>query len=191
MSSQSLTEKNMGSVAICALIIKNILYIINLGDSKAVMVDKEGSLIDLSDEHIPNRPDELDRIEKLGGFVVSIHHKHRIMGELAVSRAFGDKYYKPFVSSTPEVYTYKLDKNNHKYIILASDGLWNVFFLIFYINYDFLKEINKEDLKAAINEKSDNRLAKRIFNKMVEKNEFASDNTAIICIDVEKILDFV
>lgn len=128
----------MGSVAICALIIKNILYIINLGDSKAVMVDKHGSLIDLSDEHIPNRPDELDRIEKLGGFVVSIHHKHRIMGELAVSRAFGDKYYKPFVSSTPEVYTYKLDKNNHKYIILASDGLWNVFFLIFILIMIFL-----------------------------------------------------
>lgn len=46
-------------------------------------------------------------------------------------------------------------------------------------------------MKAAINEKRDDRLAKQIFDKMVEKNEFASDNTAIICIDVEKILDFV
>lgn len=124
--SQTNNNKNIGSVALCALIIKDLLYIINLGDSKAVMIDKQGKSNTLSQEHIPSRPDELERIEKMGGMVIMVHDQHRVMGQLAVSRSFGDKYYKPFVSSTPEIFVYQLDKNLHKYLVLASDGLWNV-----------------------------------------------------------------
>ncbi|CAN0171469.1 unnamed protein product, partial [Laminaria digitata] len=41
-------------------------------------------------DHKPNRPDEMRRIKKAGGMVI---HK-RVMGELAVSRAFGDRAFK-------------------------------------------------------------------------------------------------
>jgi len=126
LESQSGNGKNIGSVALCCIIVQNILYVINLGDSRAVMIDQNGAAQSLSNEHVPNRPDEKERIEKLGGVVLMVHDQERILGELAVSRSFGDKFYKPFVSGMPEIFTYNLDKDAHKYLILASDGLWNV-----------------------------------------------------------------
>lgn len=41
-------------------------------------------------DHKPDRDDELERIKRAGGMVI---HK-RVMGELAVSRAFGDQAFK-------------------------------------------------------------------------------------------------
>ena len=50
---------------------------------------------------------------------------NRVMGRLAVSRAFGDKSLKPFVTAQPEVSTTQLFKEDD-FIILACDGLWDV-----------------------------------------------------------------
>lgn len=44
----------------------------------------------LSQDHKPNREDESKRIRDAGGFVIN----SRVMGELAVSRAFGDVDFK-------------------------------------------------------------------------------------------------
>lgn len=41
-------------------------------------------------DHKPSREDETERIKRAGGMVI---HK-RVMGELAVSRAFGDRAFK-------------------------------------------------------------------------------------------------
>lgn len=44
----------------------------------------------LSHDHKPSREDEAQRIRDAGGFVIN----NRVMGELAVSRAFGDADFK-------------------------------------------------------------------------------------------------
>ncbi len=44
----------------------------------------------LSEDHKPAREDEAKRIKDAGGFVIN----NRVMGELAVSRAFGDADFK-------------------------------------------------------------------------------------------------
>ena len=44
----------------------------------------------LSQDHKPTREDEAKRIRDAGGFVIN----NRVMGELAVSRAFGDVDFK-------------------------------------------------------------------------------------------------
>lgn len=44
----------------------------------------------LSEDHKPGREDEAKRIRDAGGFVIN----GRVMGELAVSRAFGDVDFK-------------------------------------------------------------------------------------------------
>ena len=44
----------------------------------------------LSQDHKPSREDEAKRIRDAGGFVIN----NRVMGELAVSRAFGDAEFK-------------------------------------------------------------------------------------------------
>ncbi|GJW10824.1 probable protein phosphatase 2C 11, partial [Tanacetum coccineum] len=48
----------------------------------------------------------------------------RVGGVLAVSRAFGDKLLKPYVSAEPEIQEVEID--GVEFIIIASDGLWNV-----------------------------------------------------------------
>ena len=44
----------------------------------------------MSQDHKPSREDEAKRIRDAGGFVIN----NRVMGELAVSRAFGDVDFK-------------------------------------------------------------------------------------------------
>ncbi|KAH0872791.1 hypothetical protein HID58_070153, partial [Brassica napus] len=49
----------------------------------------------------------------------------RVLGVLATSRAIGDNYLKPYVSSEPEV-TVTERSEEDEFMILASDGLWDV-----------------------------------------------------------------
>lgn len=56
-------------------------------------------------DHKPNRPDEMERIKQAGGMVI---HK-RVMGELAVSRAFGDRAFKMGIKVTRGMGVYDRD----------------------------------------------------------------------------------
>lgn len=49
----------------------------------------------------------------------------RVNGQLAVSRAFGDKSLKSHLRSDPDIQWTNID-NNTDILILASDGLWKV-----------------------------------------------------------------
>ena len=72
----------------------------------------------------PDRPDELNRIEKAGGRVI-YWDGARVLGMLAMSRAIGDNYLKPYVIPDPEVT--ETDRTpDDECLILASDGLWDV-----------------------------------------------------------------
>jgi len=65
----------------------------------------------------------LDRIEGAGGRVI-YWDCPRVLGVLAMSRAIGDNYLKPYVSCEPEVTI--TDRRDDDCLILASDGLWDV-----------------------------------------------------------------
>lgn len=49
----------------------------------------------------------------------------RVNGQLAVSRAFGDKNLKSHLRSDPDIQHADIDPDT-EFIILASDGLWKV-----------------------------------------------------------------
>ena len=49
-----------------------------------------------------------------------------MFGMLAMSRAIGDSYLKPFVISDPEVRVVERKDGEDEFLILASDGLWDV-----------------------------------------------------------------
>lgn len=49
----------------------------------------------------------------------------RVNGQLAVSRAFGDKNLKTHVRSDPDITNAQIDGDT-ELLILASDGLWKV-----------------------------------------------------------------
>jgi protein phosphatase 2C len=77
------------------------------------------------DSFQPDRPDELERIQAAGGRVI-YWDGARVFGVLAMSRAIGDSYLKPFVISDPEVQVVERNDGEDEFLILASDGLWDV-----------------------------------------------------------------
>lgn len=96
----------------------------NAGDSRAIIVRKDGSVVRLSRDHKPGMPDETRRITDLGGKVI-YWGRWRVEGLLAVSRAIGDASLKPYVTSEPEVCEYDIGKDDW-FLVLSSDGVWDV-----------------------------------------------------------------
>lgn len=111
-----------------AIIHKTRLIVANVGDSRGVMCDSKGNAIPLSFDHKPEDASERKRIQDAGGFV-KFNGVWRVNGILAVSRALGDYQLKEgdFVIADPDILTFELNAYKPKFIILASDGLWDTF----------------------------------------------------------------
>ncbi|KAJ1696071.1 hypothetical protein LUZ63_004583 [Rhynchospora breviuscula] len=114
---------HVGSTAVVAIVGPRHLVVANCGDSRAVLC-RNGSAVPLSSDHKPDRPDELQRIQAAGGRVI-YWDGARVFGVLAMSRAIGDSYLKPFVISEPEVMVTETTEQD-ECLILATDGLWDV-----------------------------------------------------------------
>ncbi|CAI9117871.1 OLC1v1019359C1 [Oldenlandia corymbosa var. corymbosa] len=113
----------VGSTAVVAVVSPDKIIVSNCGDSRAVLC-RNGKAVPLSVDHKPDRPDELERIEKAGGRVI-YWDGARVLGVLAMSRSIGDNYLKPYVVAEPEVTV--IDRTpEDDCLILASDGLWDV-----------------------------------------------------------------
>lgn len=113
----------VGSTAVVAIVTPDKIIVANCGDSRAVLC-RNGKPYPLSSDHKPDRPDELNRIQEAGGRVI-YWDGPRVLGVLAMSRAIGDNYLKPYVSCEPEV-TITERTADDDCLILASDGLWDV-----------------------------------------------------------------
>ena len=96
----------------------------NAGDSRAIVVRRDGTVVRLSRDHKPGMPDETRRISDLGGRVI-YWGRWRVEGLLAVSRSVGDASLKPYVTAEPEVCEYDIGKEDW-FLILSSDGVWDV-----------------------------------------------------------------
>ncbi|KAJ6803541.1 putative protein phosphatase 2C 30 [Iris pallida] len=114
---------HVGSTAVVAVVSADRIVVGNCGDSRAVLC-RRGLPVPLSSDHKPDRPDELNRIQEAGGRVI-YWDGARVLGVLAMSRAIGDSYLKPYVTSEPEV-TVTERSEEDECLILASDGLWDV-----------------------------------------------------------------
>lgn len=113
-----------GSTAVTAILINGRkLWIANVGDSRAVL-SRSGRAVQMSTDHEPNT--ERGSIENRGGFVSNMPGDvARVNGQLAVSRAFGDKNLKTHLRSDPDIKNADIDSDSD-ILILASDGLWKV-----------------------------------------------------------------
>lgn len=113
-----------GSTAVTAILVNGRnLWVANVGDSRAVL-SKRGQAIQLSVDHEPNT--ERGSIENKGGFVSNMPGDvARVNGQLAVSRAFGDKNLKSHLRSDPDVTRADVDGDTDL-LIIASDGVWKV-----------------------------------------------------------------
>jgi len=114
-----------GTTATAVVCMNNVLYVANLGDSKAILCrwkpeEKKEIALTLTKDHNPNVYDERMRIQKFGGTVKD----GRIMGVLEVSRSIGDGPYKNHgLICVPDIKRCTLTEND-RYFIIACDGLW-------------------------------------------------------------------
>ena len=161
-----------GSTALCGIISKhptsnrNILWIANVGDSRAVMCNNKGETIQLSQDHKPNSSNEKKRIEQLGGTIKYDGSDWRI-NDLSLSRAFGDLESIPYITHLPQIFKYYLNKSD-KFIIFACDGLWDVF-----SNKNAVAYVN-----SLIKKKYKGNYAKKLSEKAIK--EGSSDNVTVV-----------
>ncbi|XP_024301389.1 protein phosphatase 1D [Oncorhynchus tshawytscha] len=117
------------------------------------LTDQFIKAVEVTQDHKPELPKERERIEGLGGSVIKKSGVNRVVWKrprlthngpvrrstvidqipfLAVARALGDLWSYDFysgefvVSPEPDTCVLTLDPHKHRYIILGSDGLWNM-----------------------------------------------------------------
>ncbi|XP_016887313.1 integrin-linked kinase-associated serine/threonine phosphatase 2C isoform X2 [Cynoglossus semilaevis] len=114
-----------GSTATCVLVVDDMVYVANLGDSRAVLCrmevvadgQKRAVTLALSKEHNPTMYEERMRIQRAGGTV----REGRVLGVLEVSRSIGDGQYKRCgVISTPDLRRCQLTANDRRAVLSLS-----------------------------------------------------------------------
>jgi serine/threonine protein phosphatase PrpC len=98
----------------------------NIGDSRGIL-SRNGTAIDLTRDHKPNDDKEKARILAMGEKIEWDHYckVHRVRN-LSLSRAIGDRFAKPAVSGEVEIKCFPVYDDKDEFILLASDGLWDV-----------------------------------------------------------------
>ena len=101
-----------------------IIHMANAGDSRVVLVCDDGTPAKrLSVDHVATDPAEVQRVLSVGGTVMN----NRVGGSLAVTRALGDHCLKGDAGVTCDpYYTQHMVGPHDKFIIMASDGIWDV-----------------------------------------------------------------
>jgi len=128
------------------LLVDELVLVINLGDSRAVIGNIESSdkqvktisALEISIDHKPFREIEKTRIIKAGGKIEKSTFEDREVGPLrvwkadeevpgiAITRSLGDLIAHSIgVSHDPEI-TYKFKDDTDKFIVMGSDGVWDV-----------------------------------------------------------------
>ena len=156
--------KTIGSTATIILIDNNILYCANVGDSESYYISKD-KIIKLTNLHNCNNKNEVERVKNSKGLIFG----NRVFGMLNLTRSIGDFDFKIYgVINEPFIYKVNLVENYSKYVILGSDGVWDV--------------INDSDLIQI--EKKYGSLCKNFCNKIVEEaiNKGSQDNISCIVI---------
>jgi protein phosphatase 1L len=145
---------------------KNILWLINVGDSRAVLCNKLSKAIQLTVDHKPNEPNEKNRIEQLGGKIYFDGVDWRVKS-LSLSRAFGDLDCCPYVTHVPSIMKYKINSKD-QFLIVACDGLWDA--LTNESAVDFIRELQKNNFMG--------NYAKELANYGLDKG--SQDNITVI-----------
>lgn len=131
LNAEARNEKHKsGTTCLMVVAEKNKLTVGNVGDSRGVMCDSKFNAIDLSVDHkVGENKAEEKRMVKANK-VLRSHMGGRYIFGLAITRALGDLETKILagknvISSKPEIFEFDLIKHKPKFMILASDGLWD------------------------------------------------------------------
>ncbi|KAG7603705.1 putative protein phosphatase 2C 73 [Arabidopsis thaliana] len=176
-----------GTTALTIVRQGEVIYVANVGDSRAVlaMESDEGSLVavQLTLDFKPNLPQEKERIIGCKGRVFCLDDEpgvHRVWQPdaetpgLAMSRAFGDYCIKEYgLVSVPEVTQRHISTKDH-FIILASDGIWDVI-------------SNQEAIEIVSSTAERPKAAKRLVEQAVrawkkKRRGYSMDDMSVVCL---------
>ena len=132
---KGLTEsaKFPGSAAVACLISPTDIYLINCGDSKAILVS-DNKVKSITKEHLVIISDEKTRIENAGGNFAPyvIYYKGY---KSSVTRGFGDYHFKAnlnksqleqMIIAQPDLYANERSASD-EFVLLASKNVWSCF----------------------------------------------------------------
>ena len=150
-SSSTGVMREAGTTATILHVTDLAVVIANVGDSRAVLSswshngkNEKVTGIQLTVDHVASSLEEQDKVIERGGFISKSGGIDRVNGSLAVSRSLGDVKLAPYLSQLPHVLAQTKDevhkscRNNDQstppgldhdvpcFIIVASDGLWDV-----------------------------------------------------------------
>ena len=158
---------------------------------------RDGKALDLSVDHKAKRKDEQDRIKSNGGYIVY----GRVLGRLAISRAFGDfdckniempqknldgteipgeKVIRSFVLSEPEIRVVDLDPKRDDFFLLASDGLFDRF-----SSQECVKLVKSKLSKMDMMEQSTQQVCAEIVD-MAKNKRMMTDNITVILVALNR-----
>ena len=199
LSNKAIDIELSGTTCISLLFCSDRIISSNLGDSRAIKgyydsIIKKWQYIPLSRDHKPSQKDEAERIKKNNGIIhpfIDEDNKYlgpdRVWNEgeelpgLAMSRSFGDEIAKKVgVISEPEVNIFPY-KNDDKFIVIASDGLWE------YVSNEEVLNIvgkyhEKNDCDGAVSELCE------IAKERWDKYDDYIDDISIIVIFIDNII---
>ncbi|KAJ0160901.1 Adenylate cyclase, partial [Colletotrichum tanaceti] len=113
-------DLNSGGVATVVYLQNQELYVANVGDAQAMLIQSDGSHKILTRKHDPAEPSERQRIREAGGWV---SRNGRLNDLLEVSRAFGYVDLMPAVQASPYV-SHLTIREQDDIILIATREFW-------------------------------------------------------------------
>ena len=152
------------------------------------MIKDKKNMIELSKDQKPENIEEKERIEKNGGELRKIIEDNEEIGPrrvwvkgkkypgIAMSRSIGDSVAKEIgVCSIPEIKEFFIDDDYYKFIVIASDGLWE-----FMSNEKVSRYVYKYKDLSLIKDNTENLVEKA--RKNWEKNDVIIDDITVVMI---------
>ena len=136
------------------------LYVSNVGDAQAVIIDSDGGHRAITRKHAPAEPEERIRIREAGCYV---SRQGRLNDVLEVSRAFGYVQHLPGLIAAPHTSHISL-KETDEIVLIASRELWD------YLSTDFAVDVARSergDLMRAAQKLRDLAIAFGATNKIM------------------------
>lgn len=172
-----------GSTSVAVLVHVNekgerTLISANIGDSRAVL-SRKGKAVELTRDHKPSDERERARIQAMGEEVEwdPYGQLYRVR-DLSLSRAIGDFFAKPAVSSEAEIQNFPVSDEEDEFVVLASDGLWDVMSsqeVVDYIHQSLRGSGQDNEEYIDIQE---SKIARRVANEALERG--SADNVCVL-----------
>ncbi|MCQ2821023.1 MAG: protein phosphatase 2C domain-containing protein [archaeon] len=155
-----------GTTATVALILNNYLYVANVGNSTAYLIENNNRVVRVSKDHDCKDQKEIARIKQHEGKIIN----GRVFASLSLTRCLGDTDYKDYgVICRPSVSKTQLFSGNQYTLVIASDGVWDA--------------LTPDNILGYI--KSDTKISADDLNKRILKDSLVGSRDNISCIIVK------